>query len=318
MFILISTKDNGYINQQPKRYTMKSKAISTLLTLGFASIINSTNALAESVPVLHAESQQVHFQHIRNATSKITYGNTTFLIDPMLSKKDTYPGFAGTYRSEIRIPMVDLPMTAKAVIDNVDAVIVTHTHLDHWDDMAQSLLPKSIPLFVQNEEDAKTIRAQGFKDVRVLGFKTKFNDISLTKTGGQHGTDEMYAIPELAKALGEAMGVVLEADNYDTVYFVGDTIWRDEVEDTLRQFKPEVVVLNTGDARMESLKGSIIMGKEDTVRAIKHAPQANIIAVHMDTVNHAALTRKELREFVQEEGIENHILIPEDGEFLKL
>ncbi|MGI2066378.1 MBL fold metallo-hydrolase [Shewanella sp. MF08487] len=297
---------------------MKSKAISTLLTLGFASIINSTNALAESVPVLHAESQQVHFQHIRNATSKITYGNTTFLIDPMLSKKDTYPGFAGTYRSEIRIPMVDLPMTAKAVIDNVDAVIVTHTHLDHWDDAAQSVIPKTLPLFVQNEEDANTIRAQGFKDVRVLGIKTQFNGISLTKTGGQHGTDEMYAIPEVAKLLGEAMGVVLQADNYSTVYFVGDTIWRNEVEDTLRQFKPEVVVLNTGDARLDSLEGSIIMGEQDTLRAIKHAPQANIVAVHMDTVNHAALTRKELREFVKENGIEKQVLIPEDGESLKL
>lgn len=308
----------SHINQLRKRYIMKNKAITILLTLGLATIINSTNALAESAPTLHAEPQQIHFQHIRNATSKLTYGDTTFLIDPMLAEKDTYPGFAGTYRSEIRIPMIDLPMSAKAVIDNVDAVIVTHTHLDHWDDAAQSVIPKTMPLFVQNEEDANTIRAQGFKDVRVLGIKTQFNGISLTKTGGQHGTDEMYAIPALAKALGEAMGVILEADNYNTVYFVGDTIWRDEVEDALHKFKPEFVVLNTGDARMENLKGSIIMGKEDTVRAIKHAPQTNIIAVHMDTVNHAALTRKELREFVEEKGIEKQVLIPEDGESLKL
>lgn len=308
----------SHIYQLPKRYIMKNKAITILLTLGLATIINSTNALAESAPTLHSEPQQIHFQHIRNATSKLTYGDTTFLIDPMLAKKDTYPGFAGTYRSEIRIPMIDLPMSAKAVIDNVDAVIVTHTHLDHWDDAAQSVIPKTMPLFVQNEEDANTIRAQGFKDVRVLGIKTQFNGISLTKTGGQHGTDEMYAIPELAKLLGEAMGLVLQADNYSTVYFVGDTIWRNEVENALNEFKPEVVVLNTGDARLDGLEGSIIMGEQDTLRTIKHAPQANIVAVHMDTVNHAALTRKELREFVEEKGIEKQVLIPEDGESLKL
>lgn len=81
---------------------MKNKAITILLTLGLATIINSTNALAESAPTLHSEPQQIHFQHIRNATSKLTYGDTTFLIDPMLAKKDTYPGFAGTYRSEYR------------------------------------------------------------------------------------------------------------------------------------------------------------------------------------------------------------------------
>lgn len=129
---------------------MKNIVIRTMLTLGLAAIINSTNVLAESGPALLTESQKVHFQHIRNATSKITYGDTTFLIDPMLAEKDTYPGFAGTYRSEIRIPMIDLPVSAEAVIKDVDAVIVTHTHLDHWDDAAQRLLPKTIPLFVQN------------------------------------------------------------------------------------------------------------------------------------------------------------------------
>jgi L-ascorbate metabolism protein UlaG (beta-lactamase superfamily) len=128
----------------------------------------------------------------------------------------------------------------------------------------------------------------------------------------------MYAIPALAKLLGEAMGVVLQADNYRTVYFVGDTIWRDEVEITLSKFKPEVVVLNTGDARLDSLEGSIIMGEQDTVRVIEHAPQAKVIAVHMDTVNHAALTRKELRKFVKKEKIEGNVSIPEDGEYLPL
>jgi len=33
------------------------------------------------------------------------------------------------------------------VISGVDAVIVTHTHLDHWADAAQKALPKGIPLF---------------------------------------------------------------------------------------------------------------------------------------------------------------------------
>lgn len=59
-----------------------------------------------------------------------------FLIAPMLSVKGAYPGFDDTYRSELRNPLVDMPMSVDEVIDGVDAVVVTHTHLDHWGDAA--------------------------------------------------------------------------------------------------------------------------------------------------------------------------------------
>lgn len=293
---------------------MKNRFIAPIL-LGVTLIAGCT--FGQSEPVAQADKHQLQLQHIRNATAKITYGDTTLLIDPMLAKKGAYPGFEGTYRSELRNPLIDLPMPVTAVMEDVDAIIVTHTHLDHWDDAAQKQLPKTIPLFVQNQADADTIRSQGFTDVRVLDSETTFNGITLTKTGGQHGTDEMYALAPVAEALGEAMGVVLRAENYQTVYFAGDTIWRDEVEEVFTQYNLDVVVLNTGDARMNGFDGSIIMGKEDTLRALEQAPEATVVAVHMDTVNHAALTREELRAFVQEKGIEKQVLVPEDGAVLK-
>jgi L-ascorbate metabolism protein UlaG (beta-lactamase superfamily) len=55
------------------------------------------------------KTQQVGFQLIRNATMKLTYAGTTFLIDPMLAVKGAYKGFDGTPRSELRNPLVDLP-----------------------------------------------------------------------------------------------------------------------------------------------------------------------------------------------------------------
>lgn len=200
---------------------------------------------------------------------------------------------------------------------DVDAVIVTHTHLDHWDPVAQEQLPKAIPVFVQYEADAETIRSQGFTDVRVVGADSEFKGVTLSKTGGQHGTEEMYAVPPLAKALGDVMGFVLQAENYQTVYFVGDTIWRGEVEEALSRYRPQVVVLNTGDARMNGFEGSIIMGKQDTLRTLEHAPEATVVAVHMDTVNHTALSRKELRKFVEEKSLQERVLVPADGEWLK-
>ncbi|HHG5368175.1 TPA: MBL fold metallo-hydrolase [Pseudomonas aeruginosa] len=297
---------------------MKLRNLATTMILAIG--MTGHGAFAQSAAT-HADispAKAVQIQQIRNATTKITYGQTTFLIDPMLAKKGTYPGFEGTYRSELRNPLVDLPMPVADVMAGVDAVIVTHTHLDHWDDAAQQLLPKDLPLFVQNESDAGIIRGQGFHDVRVLAESTKFGGVKLSKTGGQHGTDAMFAVPALAEFLGQAMGVVFEAPGYKSLYLAGDTIWRSEVDQVLAQYKPGLIVLNAGYARVNGYDGAIIMGKDDVLRASQAAPEATIVAVHMDAINHMGQSRDELTSYVQQKGIEKRVEIPADGELLKL
>lgn len=288
------------------------------LALSIACTLAATSACAGSnTPNAADASHKVDLRQVRNATMKISYGGTTFLIDPMLAKKGTYPGFENTYRSNLRNPLVDLTESPTKVIAGVDAVIVTHTHLDHWDDAAQKALPKDIPLFTQHEEDAQLIRSQGFKNVRVLTDEAEFGGVKITKAGGQHGTDEMYAAAPLAKLLGEAMGVVFQAPGYKTLYLAGDTIWRKEVDQTIEKYHPEVIVLNAGKAKVNGFEGAIIMGEEDVLRASQAAKNAKIVAVHMDAVNHMSLTREELRTYVKKQGIETRVDIPEDGASLE-
>ena len=286
---------------------------SSLITLSLA--MASVHLYANDNVVQRDTSKVTHIQEIRNATIKVTYADTTFLIDPMFAKKGFYEGFPDTYRSYLRNPLVDLPIKPETILEGVDAVIVTHTHLDHWDDAAQATIPKNIPLFVQNKEDQKIIQLQGFKDVRVL-TQTTFEGIKLTKIGGQHGTDAMYRIPKLKTGLGEAMGMVFEANGHETVYVAGDTIWRPEVDQAIQSFKPDVIVLNTGNALVNGFKESIIMGKEDTYRATQKVPNAKVIAVHMDAINHMSVTRAQLAEYVKDKGIQDKVLIPIDGETL--
>ncbi len=277
-------------------------------TAGFTAFA-ATGAAATNV--------KVQVQQIRNATAKIAYAGKTFLVDPFLAKKGTYPGFPETFHSELRNPTVELPLPVKEIMSGVDAVIVTHTHLDHWDGGDHKFIPKSMPLFVQHEADAKLIRSQGYTNVRVMTDSTEFEGVRLTKTGGRHGTEEMYSKKPLGDALGEAMGVVFQAPGAKTVYIVGDTVWNATVDGTLTKFKPDVVILNTGDARMKGYAGSIIMGKDDVLHAYQAMPNATIIATHMDAINHMTLSRKELRDHVKEHKIGDRVRIPADGEVLK-
>jgi L-ascorbate metabolism protein UlaG (beta-lactamase superfamily) len=259
---------------------------------------------------------QSFFQLIRNATVVFYYAGKKFLIDPMLAPKDTYPGFEGTANSHLRNPLVDLPVTAESLLD-FDAIIVTHLHLDHWDPAAVDLLPKDKPLFAQNDEDAVIIRSAGFTDVRVTSEQTVFDDITFAATHCQHGSDAAYAIPQLAERLGKSSGLYFTSHEHPSVYFIGDSIWVKEVEANLISWKPDVVVVNAGDARLTAI-GGIIMGKEDVYEISKLLPAAKILAIHMEALNHCGLLRNELGEFAADKGFEDRLYIPADGEVLAL
>lgn len=287
------------------------------MALTLSLVFGTASASAHAAAPAPVAKQSVQVQQIRNATAKISYAGITFLLDPFLARKGKYPGFEGTFNSKLRNPLIELPMPAKDVVKGVDAVIVSHTHLDHWDGGDHQYIPKAIPLFVQDETDAKLIRSQGFTDVRILGDNTMFEGVALTKTGGQHGTDQMYSKKPVAEALGKAMGIVFQAPGAKTIYVVGDTVWRTDVDQALAKFKPDVILLNAGDARMIGFTGSIIMGKDDVLHAYQAMPQATIVATHMDAINHMTLSRKDLRDHVKQHGIEDRVRVPADGEILK-
>jgi L-ascorbate metabolism protein UlaG (beta-lactamase superfamily) len=249
-------------------------------------------------------------KQVRNATLIIEYAGKKLLVDPFLAGKGSYPGFEGTANSHLCNPLVDLTVPMEEILD-VDAVIVTHLHPDHWDEAAKALVPKDMLIFAQNDEDAAAIQAAGFGKTRVLTENTGLDGITLIKTPGQHGTDQAYAV--IGEILGNVCGVVFRHPDEKTLYLAGDTIWNGYVEENLKSYQPDVVVLNCGGALVLGL-GSIIMGKEDVYRVHQAIPGATILASHMESVNHSMLSRQELREFIAERGMTQRVLVPEDGE----
>lgn len=165
----------------------------------------------------------MNIQLIRNATLIVEYAGKRFLIDPMLAEKGAYPPFPNSLRQDQNNPLVHLPLPIHAIIQNLDAVIVTHLHSDHWDEAAIKALPKELKIFSQNEEDAAVIRNSGFNDVEVMYELTVFEDIQLVKTKGEHGRGEIL------KLTGQVCGVVFKHPSEKTLYVAGDTVWYEEV-----------------------------------------------------------------------------------------
>lgn len=279
---------------------------------------NSLNKFAKSVLLssflLGSHLLASEVTQIRNATVKINYGGKVFLVDPMFAPKDAYKGFEGTLNSHLNWPRVELPFSINEILKDVDAVIITHTHLDHLDETAIKAIPKDILMFSQDEKDKAYLEKSGFKNVKIMTKNSSFGDVKLSITGGLHGSQEL--VFKYKELLGKVSGVVFSAKNEKTIYLAGDTVFNKDVEDVIKNYNPEIIILNSGDAQLGD-GSSILMTKEEVLATHKVAPKAKIIAVHMEAVNHSALSRYELKEYSKQKGMEDFVFIPKDGESLK-
>ena len=113
---------------------------------------------------------------------------------------------------------------------------------------------------------------------------------------------------------GSAMGFMMEGEE-KTLYLAGDTVWYEQVEENLRRFQPDVIILNACAAELVDF-GRLIMDAEDVAQVITHAPEADIIISHMDNVAHASLSRTSLSEQLELQNLLSRVKIPADGETL--
>ncbi len=242
---------------------------------------------------------------VRHATLLVRFHEKRILFDPMLSDVGAMPPVANAPNPK-PFPLVPLPQPASRVLGGVDAVVVTHTHRDHFDDAAAALVPKHLPLFCQPEDEAK-LRALGFMDARPVVDAVRWEGIEISRTAGRHGTGE------IGKRMAPVSGFVLRAADERTLYVAGDTIWCPEVREALRVHAPAVTVANAGAAQFHE-GDPITMTAEDVIDVARGMPGTAVVAVHMETVNHCGLTRSALSSRVAEAGLASRVWIPRDGE----
>lgn len=229
---------------------------------------------------------------VRHATLIVELAGRRLLVDPMLDDAGARPPIENT-ADDRRNPLVPLPFDP---VPGIDAVLVTHLHQDHFDGAAAERLPRETPLFCQ-PEDVERLRAAGLEPLPVEESLV-WGGLTLHRTGGRHGTGA------LADALAPVCGFVL-----DSLLLAGDTVWCPELEAALAKHRPQVVVVNAGEARF--LEGDpITMDAADVARMAERVP--TVVAVHMEAINHCGLTRAALRAAAP------GVLVPEDGETLEL
>lgn len=253
--------------------------------------------------------QTPKFQFIRNATFILEYNGTKFLFDPMFAKKGGHYSITGKLKS----PLVDLPISENEILKNADAVVVTHTHFDHFDEFAAKALDKNTPV-IHKSFDKKFLMDNKFTNLTQINDSLVYNNTTLISTYAQHGSGEILA------AMGEVSGYILKAENQPTIYIVGDAIWTQDIYTNIKTHKPDYIVINLGGALVPNFESTpIIMDEFQALSVLQEAKDAKVIAIHMDAIDHCATTRAILKAMATENNISNEkLLIPNDGQTLEL
>lgn len=248
-------------------------------------------------------------QLIRNATLKLAYGGVTLLVDPYLAPRHSLPSYTGRSAN----PLVDLPMPIEEILDGIDLVIVSHLHSDHFDSVAKSRLPKDIPLICQPGDEAAITQA-GFSRVMPLVDHMHWRGLHLVRCEASHGLGPVVEI------MGPVMGFVLRAENEPCLYWAGDTVLYPPVLDTIDRERPDIIVSHSCGAFWDG--ALIVMDTEQTLSLLQAAaardPGTVVIATHMDSLDHATVSRDDLRVASLRHGLPaQRFCIPEDGECLE-
>jgi hypothetical protein len=113
---------------------------------------------------------------------------------------------------------------------------------------------------------------------------------------------------------------VFEAPGEPVLYWAGDTILCQEVQSAIDRYQPGVVVTHSCGATWPDAAGQrslIVMDAAQTAAICQQVPGGQVIATHMEALDHATVTRSELRRQARQAGISDaQLLIPADGELL--
>ncbi len=247
-------------------------------------------------------------QLVRNATLVINYAGLKLLLDPCFAAKGTIGSFAGIVPN----PTVEMPLSVDVIMQDIDAVLVTHTHPDHFDDEAKNKISKDAKLFIQ-PSDIDFFTDAGFSNAEVVAGTSIWQGITITRTDGQHGSGEIL------ERMGIVSGFVLQAEGYPTLYIAGDTILTTDVIEVVNEYNPDYIVVNSGGAAFPGFEAHpILMNEQQVVQLMSVSLNATTIAVHMEALDHCKTTRSSLTNAVDIAGYSARLIVPKDGDVVLL
>ena len=271
---------------------------------------------------------------VGTATVILRYAGFTVLTDPNFLHAGDHAHLGYGITAERR---TDPAMDIDEIPADVDFVLLSHYHGDHFDHLVEEELDRDLPI-VTTHHAAEELAGKGFRETHpletweTLAVEKGDATLDVTAMPGRHGP------PVVAKALPEVMGSMLEfypGDDGQTeqggtgdangagggsrenprlrLYVSGDTLLYDELEEIPERYPDiDLALLHLGGTRI--LGVLLTMDAEQGVEAVRLFDADTSIPIHYDDYDVFRSPLSDFREAVSAAGLDGRVEYLDRGE----
>jgi L-ascorbate metabolism protein UlaG (beta-lactamase superfamily) len=242
---------------------------------------------------------------IGNATVLVRFGGITFLTDPtfvhMHEKVSIGYGMHSTRLTDPAMDVADLPP--------LDFILLPHFHGDHFDQVAERDLDKSVPI-VTTGHAARELEPRGFRNTHPLKTWESIHVVRgdtrlrITAAPGRHGP------PMSELVLPDVMGSLIEMQAAGgtpyRMYITGDTLMIDDLAEIPRRFPGlDLALLHLGGTRVLGIM--VTMDGAQGVQCLQLVNPKAAIPIHYDDYDVFRSPLSDFQERVRDAGWEDRV-----------
>lgn len=228
---------------------------------------------------------------IGGPTYVLQLGGFKILTDPMLCPKSDTAFIIKKHPTTGVINAYVKRFTEPAMFDtsNIDILLISHLHADHFDKEAKNILNKNLTTVAPTTNE-ETLVKWGFYNTTSLKWndtitsRKGFETIKITAVKALHAKDE-----HLNSELGHVNGYIIEyseGKNTFRIYWTGDTVWFDEIKDYKKFGKIDLLITNMGAVGADGNIGRRGLDATECMKIIEYLNPVLVVPVHHSTFSH--------------------------------
>jgi len=237
-------------------------------------------------PIVLSGREEPRYEHgsiyfVGTATVILRYAGFTILTDPNFLHQGDHVhlgyGLRATRRTNPAIDFSQLP--------EIDLVLLSHLHEDHFDKLVQRELDRSIPILT-TPKAARALARKGFRAAIGIDtwdwqtFSKSSARLHITSMPGRHGP------PVLSRVLPPVMGSLIEFEGPTgataiRLYISGDTLVYDQLREIPKRYPDiDLALMHLGGTRVLGIL--VTMDGKQGVEAIRLINPRLTLPIHYD------------------------------------